>query len=67
MTDWLQTEKGEVGQLVLIYIPAEGKPLKPKRHVPYEILQKLSPKLLHQYRGSSKEDINISHLFNTTI
>ena len=32
----------EVGQLVLIYIPAEGEPLKPKLHGPYEILQKLS-------------------------
>ena len=29
----------EVGQLVLIYIPAEGEPLKPKLHGPYEIHQ----------------------------
>ena len=33
----------EVAQLVLIYISAEGEPLKPKLHGSYEIFQKLSP------------------------
>ena len=36
-------KKFEVAQLVLIYISAEGEPLKPKLHGSYEILQKLSP------------------------
>ena len=33
----------QVGQLVLMYLPVEGKPMSPKSHGPYEVLEQRGP------------------------
>ena len=57
----------QVGQLVLMYLPVEGKPMSSNLHGPYEVLEQRGPGNYLRDSGQKKKIVIVSYQHAETI